>query len=402
MSFFLFEYNGKKKEEGDDTMPAAFPRTKGLPVRPPRSRSLMPMQDDPNRMAPTVPPEGTNNGQRSGRYSGMRPYPSEPAPKRADKTSRRFVQLVCCLVIFGLALMIKLVSPDSALVMKQALAKNIGSGLDYKAVFATMGDTLASGGNIVAVFQVLKTELFGTKDVSDVSAPSVQEEVKDAAQIEEEQPFGPYKPTENGTADDPITEEEALSAFVPIPASSTSDKASGSSAVFLSNWDVFLSAEDSMDDTPPVPFGVDIPAKADYTYYPISFSHATPVAGVLSSDFGYRVHPVSGDERFHYGLDIAAPSGTDIHCFADGIIEAVGVSETFGNYLQVEHEDGISSFYAHCSRLLAEKGQKVKEGDVIAKVGMTGTATGPHLHFEILRNGVNLVPRRYIETTSGL
>ena len=115
----------------------------------------------------------------------------------------------------------------------------------------------------------------------------------------------------------------------------------------------------------------------------LGFDYCTPVCGVISSGFGYREHPIEGEEKFHYGIDLAADTGTEIRCFANGTVTAVGESSSYGKYLTVSHSGGYSTLYAHCSKVVVTSGTKVKEGQKIAEVGETGLATGPHLHFEL-------------------
>ncbi|MEG2175227.1 MAG: M23 family metallopeptidase [Oscillibacter sp.] len=131
----------------------------------------------------------------------------------------------------------------------------------------------------------------------------------------------------------------------------------------------------------------------------LGFDYCTPVFGVLSSGFGYREHPVEGEERFHYGVDLAADPGTDIACFADGRVTAVGESSSYGKYLIVEHAGGYATLYAHCSRVMASSGTQVDQGEKIAEVGETGMATGPHLHFELHRDNTYLNPIYYVSST---
>ena len=130
----------------------------------------------------------------------------------------------------------------------------------------------------------------------------------------------------------------------------------------------------------------------------LGFDYCVPVNGVISSDFGYRDHPTEGEERFHYGVDLAAESGTEVCSFADGTVTAVGESSTYGKYCMVAHESGFTTLYAHCSRITVSSGTAVKRGQQIAAVGETGMATGPHLHFELHRNGTYLNPVYYLTT----
>lgn len=139
------------------------------------------------------------------------------------------------------------------------------------------------------------------------------------------------------------------------------------------------------------------PKEADDTAYVMGFATYDPVEGERTSAFGMRTHPISGKESFHYGLDIGAPAGTPIAAFADGTVRETGTS-TYGNYIAVDHADGIATLYAHCTEVLAKQGDDVKGGDTIATVGATGNATGNHLHIEIWRAGKALDPAHYIRT----
>jgi len=141
---------------------------------------------------------------------------------------------------------------------------------------------------------------------------------------------------------------------------------------------------------------IELPENVSYGYKAFPGEMCVPVAGHNSSGFGYRTHPIHGDLRFHYGTDFAAWSGEDIYAFAEGTVTFAGWSESYGNYITIEHPDGWESLYAHCSILYVENGDKVEKGQKIALVGDTGLVTGPHLHFELLRNGVYTNPEYYV------
>jgi septal ring factor EnvC (AmiA/AmiB activator) len=121
-----------------------------------------------------------------------------------------------------------------------------------------------------------------------------------------------------------------------------------------------------------------------------------PVKGWLTSTFGYRTSPFTGRRELHKGLDIATRSNTPIIAPADGLVVFAGREGGFGNMLIVDHGYGIMTRYAHCSSLEAKLGDKIKRGDIVAKVGSTGRSTGPHLHYEVAVNGVSVNPNRYI------
>ena len=121
-----------------------------------------------------------------------------------------------------------------------------------------------------------------------------------------------------------------------------------------------------------------------------------PVKGWLTSTFGYRSSPFTGRREMHKGLDIATRSGTPIIAPADGLVVFAGREGGFGNMIILDHGYGITTRYGHCSSIDAKLGQKIKRGDVIARIGSTGRSTGPHVHYEVAVNGVSVNPSRYI------
>lgn len=128
----------------------------------------------------------------------------------------------------------------------------------------------------------------------------------------------------------------------------------------------------------------------------LGFDYCTPVTGTITSDFGFRDHPVAGEERFHYGIDLGCEKGTVITAFADGTVTAVAESTELGKYVELTHPDGYTTLYAHCSRINASSGQSVQMGDPIAEAGDTGDATGVHLHFELHHRNIYLNPVYYV------
>ena len=140
----------------------------------------------------------------------------------------------------------------------------------------------------------------------------------------------------------------------------------------------------------------DPPENVSYDISPLPFSETSPVAGFTSSGFGYRTHPIQGELLFHYGTDFAADAGTEIRAFADGTILAVGEDEGYGNYVMIDHGSGYVTLYGHCSKLLISEGETVSKGQIIALVGASGKATGPHLHFELMHDGIYLNPEFYL------
>lgn len=143
--------------------------------------------------------------------------------------------------------------------------------------------------------------------------------------------------------------------------------------------------------------GVKLPSNVSFAFYELGLPETVdPVTGPVTSTFGYRDSPVNGEHEFHLALDIGAAEGTEIGAFADGVVEYIGESDEFGQYLKITHANGVSSFYAHCSKLLVRKGVTVTCGQTVALVGQTGNATGPHLHLTIAKDKVRLDPAYYV------
>ena len=123
----------------------------------------------------------------------------------------------------------------------------------------------------------------------------------------------------------------------------------------------------------------------------------TPINGArLSSSFGRRKHPILGYTKMHRGVDFAAPHGTPIYAAGDGVIDKRHRWGSFGNYIKIRHGDGFSTAYAHMRSFAKGQsvGSRVKQGDVIGYVGTTGRSTGPHLHYEVHRNGGQVNPMK--------
>lgn len=116
----------------------------------------------------------------------------------------------------------------------------------------------------------------------------------------------------------------------------------------------------------------------------------------LSSPYGWRVHPVYGDWRFHSGVDLAAPGGTPIYATRAGVVTIATYSSSAGYYVTVNHGDGFSSSYMHMTHYIVSPGQQVAAGQIIGYVGSTGTSTGNHLHFSLYFNGSTVNPANYI------
>lgn len=291
---------------------------------------------------------------------------SEPL---AAKDLRLMLRLVACGGIFVALVAAKLLLPAKMAGFNEKLSAAMERNMDVQAVFSAVGRAFSGEEGVAEVYQA-------------VFHPQ-EEAVQTGAISSEDLPINMTARTaklRDGAALDTLRSfraEEALPA-APEP-EMTAQSASNLAYVLYSQENL--------------PEGVSMEQDR------LGFDYCAPVAGgAVSSDFGYREHPTEGEERFHYGVDLAADTGTEVRCFADGTVTAVGDSSSYGRYCVVAHEGGYSSLYAHCSRVTASSGASVKRGEKIAEVGETGMATGPHLHFELQREGVYLNPIYYVSS----
>jgi murein DD-endopeptidase MepM/ murein hydrolase activator NlpD len=125
-----------------------------------------------------------------------------------------------------------------------------------------------------------------------------------------------------------------------------------------------------------------------------------PVEGYISSNYGYRMHPISGKKEFHSGIDISTSLGSCVRATADGIVIFSGWSAGNGNLVVIEHGRGLSTVYAHNKKTIVRVGQMVRRGDIIAYAGSTGTSTGPHVHYEVWKYGKHINPDKFIMEAS--
>ena len=119
-----------------------------------------------------------------------------------------------------------------------------------------------------------------------------------------------------------------------------------------------------------------------------------PVAGHITSTFGWRMHPILGFMKLHKGVDIGAAYGSPIYAVTDGTVSFAGRAGGYGNFVKLAHAGGLETGYGHMSRMAVSRGAHVARGQVIGYVGSTGMSTGPHLHWEVWRGGVSIDPRR--------
>jgi murein DD-endopeptidase MepM/ murein hydrolase activator NlpD len=139
--------------------------------------------------------------------------------------------------------------------------------------------------------------------------------------------------------------------------------------------------------------------KAEKSLY-LATPDGWPVKGNVSSPFGTRVHPITGASTFHSGVDISTPMGTMVKATADGIVSFSNWHNDSGYIVVLEHGHGFRTIYAHNKLNYVKVGQRVKRGEVISLSGSTGSSTGPHVHYEVWKNGTHLNPLTFLKSLS--
>lgn len=293
---------------------------------------------------------------------------------------RRLTQLLICLLVFGVVFIGRGAPEGHLRNLGDTLGQWVHENTDFRAAFSKVGKSVSDGEPAVQTFGLLWSEIFGNhSDKAEAEGMSTTEgeggnlpagETTILPGVgEEDQAVGEGSGGQQQNAQDPAQQPAAETKPQP-PASETK--------------------------TPEAPAQAGT-EKTSATTKLMGGEVVTPVMGVITSGFGYRTHPIDGEWKEHEGIDIMADEGTPIKAFASGTVDYVGESPAYGMYLQLKHDNGVTSFYAHCSALLVKKGQTVKAGDVVAKVGSTGNSTGAHLHLELKKDGVRLDPALYVK-----
>lgn len=140
---------------------------------------------------------------------------------------------------------------------------------------------------------------------------------------------------------------------------------------------------------------------ADETKPKSRISFIVPLHGEITSPFGNRINPITKVNSFHTGVDVGVKENTQVACAAGGVVEEVGKSNAYGNYVLVSHDENYQTYYAHCNEILVEAGTVIRQGEIIALSGNTGSyTTGPHLHFGIIYNGNPIDPLSCLDGVS--
>ena len=284
----------------------------------------------------------------------------------------RLVQLLACLALFLTVFIGKGVFPQRLDQLGEDILALIGSNTDFRAAFSDLGESLAEQDSVLGDIGEFCIQVFGSgQDSGGEASPAL------AGGVEEESRFLNSRPDMAELTAHYLRLDRVPDSWLPgeqaegeaaqqTPQAQTAAPAVGT---------VLLKANYNGPELP-----------ANYTMDQISLGDletVTPVFGPLWSTYGYRDHPIDGEYRFHNGVDIGAYQGDPILAFAAGTVEYVGENDDHGLYFQIDHGNGIKSFYAHCSRICVTTGQTVSAGEKVAEVGSTGNSTGPQPGAEI-------------------
>lgn len=326
---------------------------------------------------------------RSSAYRRARHAAARRRNAAAPGISRAFVVFA---VLF-LALGLRLTSGGRFEILKNGMSDVLNDGGNVKDAVAVLGQAIIGANKDSSRDQsaivTFGKKLLGLEDDSGPANSPDGEEITDAVSADTNV-FVEIAPETSASrsAAAPLSDRLVLPAVAESPAPET---------ITAQNlrWD--LPEEETEDTTPNVAFEIPNPDKVDDTKYELPFAYQHPLSSArITSGFGYRIHPIHGNTTFHYGVDLAAASGTPVYAFAGGTVEETGYNSVYGNYVLLSHPDGFASFYGHLSKVYVKNGADVSCGQKIAAVGSTGWSTGPHLHFEVRKNGKILNPLDYL------
>lgn len=317
--------------------------------------------------------------------------------KRTTKNTTqhmRLMQLVVCLALFMTMVIGKGIFPDKLRQVHSNIVAMISSDTDFVQAFSDLGASLSEGGSLVEKIEDFCVEVFGAGEGIDIpteqqTAPQManffSNESRFLTKYSDQKELSTHFLNQANTAI-PLDLTEKKSTVTENTQTESAPKAVAAAGTVLLKTDYN---------------GEQLPEH--YTMDQLSLGALeteTPVLGHINSVYGYRDHPINGKYQFHGGVDIGGQRGEAIKAFSSGVVEYVGKDDSYGLYLQIDHANGIKSFYAHCDSIDVSKGQQVAMGETIAHIGSTGAATGPHLHLELKFGKMHMNPIYYIDYLS--
>ncbi len=331
-----------------------------------------------------------SHDQNRGR--GRRPAPRNRRPPEREDRGREGSRLLRLAVSLGLFLLVYFgrgILPGQVEAWRNALTSDV----DFQGAFRQFGQSVSAGEPVRDALQQLCAAVFGGEEIeppapeepgaADMAIVPLSETAHMGLDwLNEHGALAGRSNDDGGEEPDPAQAPEPTPTVTPEPTPEPTPSPA-----------VVTAVAQTTDDQ-----GRRLPSNVSFEHYELGLEETVnPVEGSITSYFGYRDSPVNGVNEFHLALDIGAKEGSPIGAYADGTVRYIGESDEFGKYLCIDHANNVATFYAHCSKLLVSKGQKVSCGETVALVGHTGNATGPHLHLTILKDDIRLDPIYYVD-----
>lgn len=329
----------------------------------------------------------------------------------ASPQDRRLVRLVICGGLFVALVAVKLLFPQTVARLAQTAGELIGRDADFKEAFAAMGRAIGGEEPVGDSLHQAYTAVFGPDGALEAEpeqepppqptggTDAAEDSSGNGALTGPESGPGPEDggPTELAAACPAETGSQAADIHKAQEAEAPPDVPPEGDGMVEREIDLDQPADDTVSTTASYVYTMPaLPDNASLEQRSLGFDYASPVVAPLSSSFGWREHPVTGGQKFHYGVDLAADYGSDVGAFAAGTVYATGESSTLGKYVMLQHEGGYITLYGHLSQV-SVTGGAVELGDKIGEVGDTGMVTGAHLHFELHSGELYLNPIFYVE-----
>ena len=297
--------------------------------------------------------------------------------KRMAREDERLVQFLVCAMLFLTVFAGKGVFPERINQVEEEFLQLIGMDTDFRGAFTALGEAIGAQEGLLEEMSEFCVAVFGAEKNENTTVAALA-----GSGLGEEQRFFNSRPDHEEFTAHLFRMEELPNEWCVV----NLEKEVPSAVPVVGT--ILLKADYQGKQLP-----------KGYTMDHISLGElevCTPVMGTLWSEYGYRDHPIDGEYKFHNGVDLGAEQGTAVSAFAAGTVDYIGENDVHGLYLQIDHGNGVKSFYAHCSKLFVRQGQQVSMGERVADVGATGAATGPHLHFELKCFDTHVDPAYYI------
>ncbi len=324
-------------------------------------------------------------------------YEGKPYPKRGKRKKQARIKveavkpgakLLVCLWVLFLAVLVKFVFPVTTANIQETVLAFLENSVDYSSAVRVLGEAVSGEKDFIEALSEAYDYAFklGSDEV-EVYAQDDGLEADDSDIPESEL----YYNVPSATQEPQIDKQDATLT------DSQGDKEVTTGQTEEQNGDspenevsAFIESQEKYSE-------LGLPENVTYEKPQLNIDGCAPVAGVVTSHFGYRDHPVEGEIIFHYGTDIGADKGQEVLAFADGSVYAIGDSSSYGLYVILQHDNGVETLYAHLDSVEVEGGDSVSKGDKIGTVGDSGNATGPCLHFELTQNEIYLNPEYYVK-----